>query len=68
MTHPDKPTPAEETKLVRHKIGCTRTIQTAVLVCAYLKDRYAAPQSQIHRDSIRYVFTEPTNRNATTTI
>lgn len=30
---------AMEEQVIRHKIGATRTVQTAVLVCAYLRER-----------------------------
>lgn len=45
------------------KIGCTRSIQTAVLVCEYLKEFCAHPHSPIGREAIRYAFTGPTDRN-----
>jgi hypothetical protein len=40
---------------VVHKIGCTRSIQSAVLVCEYLRERT--------QFAISYAFTEPTDRN-----
>jgi len=46
-----------------HKIGSARTIQTAVLVCEYLRRVCANPQSSIHGDCIRYRFTEPSSTN-----
>ena len=43
-----------------HKIGCTRTIKTAIFVCAYLQDRHCVyPWA----DTIRYLFTDATDRN-----
>ena len=50
-------------KLVRHKIGCTRTIETAILVCEYLRATCASPHSIVHPDRIRYHFTDPTPQN-----
>lgn len=47
----------------RHKIGCTRTIKSAILVCEYLRSVCATPHSCIHGDRIRYYFTDPTPRN-----
>jgi len=49
--------------MVRHKIGCTRTVETAILVVAYLGDALGKPHSSIHKDRIRYVFTEASDRN-----
>lgn len=48
--------------MTRHKIGSARTIQTAVLVCEYLK-KACALQCKITPDSIRYVFEDPTPEN-----
>lgn len=48
---------------VRHKIGGTRTTRTAVLVCEYLRDKCAQPHSEVHPDSIRYHFIDPTPQN-----
>ena len=50
--------PAPETINIS-KIGCTRTVQTAVLVCAYLRARHAWLPS----DAIYYHFTEATDKN-----
>jgi hypothetical protein len=58
----ERTTETGDKKLV-HKIGCTRSIQTAVLVVQYLKERHARPHSEIGAESIRYCFTEPTDRN-----
>lgn len=41
-----------------HKIGCTRSIQSAVLVCEYLSGRV-----RFNREAITYAFTDPTDRN-----
>lgn len=51
-----------ELKLVRHKIGSTRTIQTAVLVTEYLRQRCSV-ECSIHPDAISYVFTDATDKN-----
>jgi hypothetical protein len=50
-----------ETKPIRHKIGCARTIRTAVLVCQYLSQR--CDKKHIQEDSITYYFTDPTPNN-----
>jgi hypothetical protein len=50
-------------QLVRHKIGSARTIQTAVLVCEYLRCALGQPQSEVHPDQIRYHFYDPTDEN-----
>lgn len=49
--------------MVNHIVGSTRTIQTAVLVCAYLKDRLAEPHSDVHPDRIRYRMQTPSADN-----
>lgn len=49
----------DHSKKVVHKIGCTRTIQSAVLVVEYLALRIP----EFHRDRFSYFFTEPTQRN-----
>ena len=41
-----------------HKIGCTRSIQSAVLVCEYLRQQTSFP-----KDLIAYHFTDPTDQN-----
>ncbi len=46
--------------MIRHKIGGARTIQTAVLVCEYLRSRLIG---KIHPDCIHYAFHEPTAAN-----
>lgn len=51
-----------EPRQVRHLIGSTRTIQTAVLVCEYLRKRCAL-ECKINPDSISYVFKDPTPDN-----
>lgn len=51
-----------DTKLYRHKIGSTRTIQTAVLACEYLK-KQCSTECKIHAGSITYVFIDPTPEN-----
>lgn len=33
-------------QVIRHKIGCTRTVKTAVMVTAYLNARYPYPPSR----------------------
>lgn len=48
-------------KPVKHLIGCTRTIKTAVLVCEYLSQRCVG--TSIGRESIHYVFKDPTPNN-----
>lgn len=48
--------------LLRHKIGCARTIQTAILVTEYLRRRFDGIGT-VPKDSIRYVFTDATDRN-----
>jgi hypothetical protein len=48
---------------VSHIIGCARTIQTAVLVVAYLQARLGQPQTSVQRDRISYRFKEPTAEN-----
>lgn len=52
-----------QVQVTRHKIGCARTIQTAILVCEYLRATCASPLSSIHGDRIRYWFTDPTPSN-----
>ncbi len=47
---------------VRHRIGSARTIQTAVLVCEYLRERCAL-ECGINPDAISYVFTNATEAN-----
>lgn len=48
----------EPPKKLVHKIGSTRSIQSAVLVCEYLRERV-----QFSREAISYHFTDPTDRN-----
>jgi hypothetical protein len=48
---------------VRHKIGSTRTVRTAVMVVEYLSGALGHPHTSIHSDRIRYQFTEPSERN-----
>ena len=43
--------------ILRHKIGCTRTLETAVLCIAYLRER------RIGNHNIRFVCTQPTDAN-----
>jgi len=55
---------SDEEKLpLVHKIGSTRSIQSAVLVCEYLRAHCAVPHSFVHPSAIYYHFTEPTDRN-----
>lgn len=55
-------TPKDEAPLVNHIIGSARTIQTAVLVVAYLQKRI--PHGcKVHPDQIRYRFQDPTPEN-----
>lgn len=49
--------------MTRNIIGSTRTIQSAVLVCEYLKKRLAKPHSDVHPDFISYSFKTPTEEN-----
>lgn len=49
--------------MTRNIVGSTRTIQTAVLVCEYLKARLARPHSNVSPDSISYLFKTPTEQN-----
>lgn len=52
--------PAEPTsRTMRHKIGCARTVRTAVMVCAYLNQR----NRHLSSDRFRYVFTEAVGLN-----
>ena len=53
---------SDEAKPIRHKIGSTRSIQTAVLVCEYLKKRCAI-SCNIPGDSVSFYCTDPTERN-----
>lgn len=46
-----------------HKIGGTRTIQTAVLVCEYLRRTCCNPLSSIKPDWVRYSFHDPSPDN-----
>ena len=48
---------------VRHLVGSTRTIRTAVTVCRYLQDTCCAPHSKVPRDFVKYEFEEPTPSN-----
>lgn len=48
---------------VRHIVGATRTIRTAVLVCEYLRDKCCAPHSTVPRDLIKYEFERPCTEN-----
>ncbi len=50
-------------KHIRHKIGSTRTIRTAVLVCQYLEDKCCAPHSEVHKDRVIYEFKDPSQQN-----
>jgi hypothetical protein len=50
-------------EFIRHKIGCSRTIRTAVAVCEYLKSKCCRPYSSVPPDCVRYVFTEPSAAN-----
>jgi hypothetical protein len=50
-------------KRIRHIVGATRTIKTAVLVCEYLRDKCCAPHSKVHRDLVKYEFKEPCPEN-----
>lgn len=52
-----------EKMLIRHKIGSARTIQTAVLVCEYLRRALGRPHSDVRPEQIRYHFYDPTNEN-----
>lgn len=53
----------QETPQTRHKIGGTRTIQTAVLVCEYLRARCCYPHSVINGAQLSYFFHDPTEKN-----
>jgi len=52
-----------EPKLNNHIIGHARTIQTAVLVCEYLRKALAQPHSSVHPDTISYWMQEPSADN-----
>jgi hypothetical protein len=47
-------------KPVRHKIGSTRTVPTAILVTAYLEKRHSV---NFGDGRVHYVFTDPTPDN-----
>ena len=49
----------DDNKPIRHKIGGTRTIQTAVLVCEFLLERF----SEFPRGTVHYHFLDPTPQN-----
>lgn len=50
-------------KKCNNVIGSARTIQTAVLVCEYLKVYCADPHSEIRKDQIEYRFKTATDAN-----
>lgn len=53
----------DEVEMVNHIVGSTRTIKTAVLVVAYLRERCAQPHSKVHPDQIKYRFKNPNPAN-----
>lgn len=53
----------EAEQRIRHIVGVTRTIKTAVLVCEYLKDKCCAPHSKVPRDLVIYEFKDPCLEN-----
>lgn len=50
-------------QLVRHKVGCARTIRTAVLVTEYLRAHCCHPHSKVPRDAVSYSFTDASQAN-----
>lgn len=49
-------------KPTRHKVGCTRTIRTAVMVCEYLRER-CCKGTALNPTAVHYVFTNPSPDN-----
>lgn len=49
----------------RSIIGYTRKIQTAILVCEFLRDKFCQPHSIVARDLVKYeiAVAEPPNKN-----